>query len=101
MLAATGVAGAVVIDPAKPVCMAGQSCSAPDANETVAFSRNGRRVATARTDALGRFSVRLAPGVYRLTLPRRTSPARLTPLSVRVPDARIVHVTLRVDIGIR
>jgi hypothetical protein len=101
LAAAAGISGSVVIDPAKPVCQVGQPCTAPDAHEQLVFWRGTSRVAAIQTDDAGRFTVRLAPGIYRLTLPRRKTMARLTPTSVRVPSGRVVRVTFHLDIGIR
>jgi hypothetical protein len=98
----TGVAGKAVIDPARPVCTIDQPCTAPDAHETLAFWRSARRVGTATTKTDGSFRIALPPGLYRVTLPRRTGfMTRLTPLQVRVPRTGFVRVTFRVDVGIR
>jgi hypothetical protein len=98
----TGVTGKALIDPARPVCTIDQPCTAPDAHETLAFWRSSRRVGTASTKTDGSFRIALAPGIYRVTLPRRTGfMSRLTPLQVRVPRTGFAHVTFRVDVGIR
>jgi hypothetical protein len=98
----SGVAGKAVIDPARPVCTIDQPCTAPDAHETLAFWRSSHRVGTATTKTDGSFRIALPPGLYRVTLPRRTGfMTRLTPLQVRVPRAGFAHVTFRVDVGIR
>lgn len=98
----TGVSGKAVIDPARPVCTIDQPCTAPDSHELLAFWRSSHRVATATTKADGAFRVALPPGLYRVTLPRRTGfMSRLTPLRVRVPRSGFARVTFRVDLGIR
>ena len=100
--APTGVAGTALIDPARPVCAVDQPCTAPDAHDTLAFWRSSRRIATATTKADGSFRVALAPGVYRVTLPRRRGfMSRLSPTQVRVPRTGFAHVTFRIDVGIR
>ena len=100
MIAASGIAGTVVIDPAKPVCQAMTSCSAPDGNDLVVFWLAGKRVATVRTSARGTFRVALRPGVYRVTFPsRKTFKSRLPP--IRVVQGAFTHARLAVDIGIR
>jgi hypothetical protein len=102
LLAASGAHGKVLIDPARPVCAIDQPCSAPDANERLAFWRGTRRVATATTASDGTFRVALAAGVYRVTLPhRRAARATLAPMEIRIPKGRDVRVVFRVDIGIR
>jgi hypothetical protein len=98
---AGGAQGRVVIDPAQPVCMLGQPCTAPDAGEVLAFWRGSHRVASTRTDAGGRFRLSLGPGLYRVTLPHRRSRVALAPQLIRVPQAGYARLTLRVDIGIR
>jgi hypothetical protein len=98
----SGVTGKAVIDPARPVCTIDQPCTAPDAHETLVFWRATRRVGTTTTKTDGSFRIALPPGLYRVTLPRRTGfMTRLTPLQVRVPRAGFAHVTFRVDVGIR
>ena len=97
----SGVSGTVLIDPARPVCSIYQPCSAPDPNEVLAFWHGTRRVATARTSIDGHFRIALAPGLYRVTLPRRAAMTRLSPVQIRVPRGRFLRVTIRVDVGIR
>ena len=102
LLAASGAHGKVLIDPARPVCMIGQSCSAPDAHEQMAFWRGTKRIATTTTASDGTFRVALAPGTYRVTLPHRLPPmAKVTPAEIRIPKARDIRIVFRVDIGIR
>jgi hypothetical protein len=102
LLTASGAHGKVLIDPARPVCAIDQPCSAPDANEQLAFWRGTRRVATATTGSDGTFRVALAAGVYRVTLPhRRPLRARIAPVEIRIPKGRDIRVVFRVDIGIR
>jgi Carboxypeptidase regulatory-like domain len=98
----SGVHGTVVISPAQPVCMVGQSCSKPDANDVLAFWRNGRRVASTRTDDAGNYRVALAPGRYAVTAPRHHGIGRgLEPRQVTVPASRYARVNFTLDIGIR
>jgi hypothetical protein len=102
LIAASGAHGKVLIDPARPVCAIDQPCSAPDPHEQLVFWRATTRVATTTTAADGTFRVVLAPGVYRVTLPkRRPMRATVTPVEVRIPSGRDIRVVFRVDIGIR
>jgi hypothetical protein len=97
---ASGLHGTVLIDPARPVCPADGSCSAPDPNERLAFWRGTTKVATATTRADGTFRVALAPGTYRLTLPLQRR-ARFAPQSFRVRRGVNSLVKIHVDVGIR
>jgi hypothetical protein len=96
----SGVSGTVVIDPARPVCQVGQSCSAPDVHDTLSFWRGTTLVAKARTSATGTFRVALAPGLYRITFAKR-SIVKPPPPTVRVRRGGYVLVHLSIDIGIR
>src|SRR5690348_16220925 len=83
VIAAAGIAGTVVIDPAKPVCQAMTSCSAPDGGELLVFWRQTKRVASVTTSARGTFRVALTPGIYRVTFPeRKMFQARVAPSRV-------------------
>ena len=98
----SGLHGTVVIDPARPVCVAGQSCSAPDPHDVLAFWRGGRRAAVVRTDAHGRYRLKLAPGRYTVTAPRHRGPGRgIAPRRVTVSRGRYVRVNFTLDVGIR
>jgi len=100
VIAAAGIAGTVVIDPAKPVCQAMTSCSAPDGGELLVFWRQTKRVASVTTSARGTFRVALTPGIYRVTFPeRKMFQARVAP--IRVVKGAFTRVHLSVDIGIR
>jgi hypothetical protein len=102
VLSISGLHGTVVIDPARPVCVVGQPCSAPDRHEPLVFSRAGRRVAQATTDSNGNYRLSLAPGDYSVTAPRRLGVGRgLAPRRVTVPRGRYGRVNFTVDIGIR
>ena len=102
LLAASGVHGIVLIDPARPVCAIDQPCTAPDANELLVFWRGTRRVAATTTAANGTFRIVLAPGTYHVTTPhKRPLKGSITPLEIRVPRGRNIRVVFRVDIGIR
>ncbi len=99
----SGLYGKVVIDPARPVCQPSLSCSSPDGNDLLAFSRRGRRVATTRTRKDGAYGLALAPGRYTVTLPRRSGEIGrgLSPAQVTVPRGRYARVSFTLDIGIR
>jgi hypothetical protein len=98
----TGLYGKAVISPARPVCAVGESCSAPDKNDVLGFWLRGRRIASARTTADGRYRVALAPGRYAVTA-RHAGPVGrgLEPTRVVVPRGRYARVNFSLDIGIR
>lgn len=99
---AVPVDGTILRGPIQPVCQVAQPCDGPlVADFTVA--RNGRPVLTFRTDAVGRFSIALAPGSY-LVIPSTDAPITgagtvSQPLNVVAPETR--GVTLQFDTGIR
>jgi len=98
----TGLYGKAVISPAQPVCAVGESCTAPDKSDVLGFWLRGRRVASARTTAEGRYRVGLAPGRYTVTAKHAGHIGRgLEPTRVLVPRGRYARVNFSLDIGIR
>jgi hypothetical protein len=63
------VHGAVVRGPTKPVCEMATPCTEPAAGIVLVFARGGVTTRV-RTDARGRYAVRLRPGTYRVRYPR-------------------------------
>jgi hypothetical protein len=98
---ATLVRGVVLRSPITPVCVDGRPCSAPVAGATLVFTRSTGTSASATTNRLGRFSIRLAPGAYGVRLRRATPLATLYPRAVRVPMTGPLWLRLHVDTGIR
>lgn len=86
------VHGSVVRGPTKPVCEMATPCTEPAAGIVLVFARGGTAVRV-RTDAHGRYAVRLRRGTYVVRFPR-IQPATLV---VR----RAARVDLVVDTGIR
>jgi hypothetical protein len=86
------VHGAVLRGPTKPVCEMATPCSEPAAGVVLVFVR-GRTTTRVRTDARGRYAVRLRPGAYRVRFPR-IQPATLV---VR----RALRADFLIDTGIR
>jgi hypothetical protein len=102
VLLTSGVHGTVVRGPTMPVCRAGESCSAPVVGAVLRFSRHGAVVAHTRTRAGGRYSIRLAPGVYSVGIsPAPTIGTGLRPRTVRVRLGLVGHVDFMLDTGIR
>jgi hypothetical protein len=72
-------------------------CSKPAANLVLSFSRGRSRVQV-RTDARGRYRVRLAPGTWTLTTRFGLRPA---PIHFVVPRAASATHNFSIDTGIR
>ena len=96
-----GLHGTVTRGPMQPVCMVGQSCTAPAPGVVLVFSRLGRDVARVRTGAGGIYRVVLAPGVYAARLAPPQKIGGFTPRTVRVPQGRFARVDFAIDTGIR
>jgi len=95
-----GLHGTVMRGPIMPVCMVGKPCDAPAAHVTVYFTRAGRTRA-ATTDEDGHYRLRLAAGIYTVTV-RRSGPGRgLEPRTVRVYAGRDRRADFHLDTGIR
>ena len=92
----SGLYGVVIRGPIRPVCVAGQPCSAPAPGVVLRFSRGGRVAAEARTRRDGSYRVRLAPGRYSVGGARRLEPRVAT-----VPTGRFRRVDFSIDTGIR
>ena len=97
VLALTLLHGTVRIGPTMPVCRAGVPCSKPAARVVLTFSRATVRVRV-RTDALGRYRVRLAPGTWTFTTRVGIRPA---PVRFVVPRASSARRDFSIDTGIR
>jgi hypothetical protein len=100
-LAGSGLHGTVLRGPTTPVCRVGVPCSAPAAGTKLRFVQHGHVVARVRVHRNGRYSVRLAPGLYTV---RFTPHARIgrgiRPHRVRV-FAEPRRLDFFIDTGIR
>ena len=77
-------------------------CTAPAAGVVLSFSRGGRVVARVRSGAGGRYSVRLAPGLYAVTIaPLPKIGTGLQPRAVRVRRGFDALQSFTIDTGIR
>jgi hypothetical protein len=90
--------GTVTRGPVTPVCEANSPCNVPATEAKLTFARPGKNV-TVRTDAAGKYSVRLAPGTYtvRSDMGMSLAPARIT---VRALKPRL-RKDFAIDTGIR
>ncbi len=97
----TGAHGTVTRSPTTPVCRQGVPCSAPAKLIVLRFTR--RAVThTTRTDAHGRYSIALTPGLYTVSTGAASSPGRgLEPRVVRVRAGVCVLANFNLDTGIR
>ena len=97
--------GQVVLYPSKPVCVQGESCSAPLANRQVTISTPDKHAAaTITTDQQGHFTATLAPGTYIVTVaikPGLPGMRQMTPGNVTLVAGQTANVTITVDSGIR
>ena len=92
--------GTVMRGPIAPVCRVGTPCSAPAKNVALSFTRNGTTRSTA-TDNRGRYSIRLAAGVYAVKTNQRPFGTEPQPRTVRVRASRSTRVDFAIDTGIR
>jgi hypothetical protein len=92
--------GTVMRGPIAPVCRVGTPCSVPAKNVTLSFTRNGS-TRTATTDDRGRYSIRLAAGVYAVKTNQRPFGSVPQPKTIRVKAARSTRVDFAIDTGIR
>jgi hypothetical protein len=98
----SGLHGIVTRGPTTPVCRVGIPCSAPAAGAVLVFSREGHVVARITVGARGRYTVRLAPGLYAVTVsPTPKIGSGIQPRTVRVPRGLDVRQDFSIDTGIR
>lgn len=99
-LLAGSLHGTVLRGPISPVCRIGTPCTAPAKNVTLYFTRDGRTL-TAKTDARGRYRLRLTAGVYAVKTDQRRFGVRPQPRSVTVRGGLDRRVNFTIDTGIR
>jgi hypothetical protein len=92
-----GLYGVVFVHPATPVCHRGMPCSKPAPGVRLVFWRNGRRAATTKTDARGRYRIQLRQGRYAV----RVGPRAVKPANATVPSGRFARRNFTYDAGIR
>jgi hypothetical protein len=100
--ATPNVRGVLTRGPVMPVCIEGRPCDAPAPGVVLVFSRSGDDVRRLTTGVLGRFAIRLEPGVYAVRALRKpVVGSGLTPARFRVPANGAVSLRLHLDSGIR
>ena len=97
IVALTLLHGTVRIGPTTPVCRTDVPCSKPAARALLTFGHGSTHVQV-RTDALGRYRVRLAPGTWTLTTRLGNRP---TPIRFVVPRTLSAKRDFLIDTGIR
>jgi hypothetical protein len=93
----SGLHGHVRIGPTTPVCRVDIPCSKPAAGVTISFTRNAR-VTRVKTGLKGGYSVRLAPGRYRV---RSNVGLSIRPAEARVVEGKVLSLNFSIDTGIR
>jgi hypothetical protein len=97
----SGLRGLVLQGPTAPVCRSDDPCEEPARGILLRFRRGGKVVAEVKTTRAGRYSIRLRPGSYAVTSPRRRVGTGLTPRVARVPRGRIARLDFHLDAGIQ
>jgi hypothetical protein len=97
----SGLRGVVMRGPTRPVCEVTQPCEEPAAGVVLRFSKGERLVARVITGRAGGYRVKLRPGRYAVTTPRRGPGTGLTPRFVRVPINRMARVDFHLDTGLQ
>ena len=94
--------GTITRGPTTPVCQVGTPCTAPMADAVLVFTRNGRVIARARSDAHGRYSVQLRVGTYSVSMAVRPKiGSGVKPQMIRLSRAVPTRINFFVDTGIR
>jgi len=98
----SGLHGVVTRGPITPVCKVGVRCSEPAVGAVLVFLRAGHAVARVRTGVGGRYSIRLAPGLYTVRLsPTPRIGFGVRPTVVRVARGSYRRLDFLIDTGIR
>jgi hypothetical protein len=102
VLTVTGLHGVVLRGPTTPVCRVGVPCTEPARGAVLAFTHDGRVVQRVHVGVRGRYAVRLAPGVYTVSVtPRPRVGSGIRPLRVWARRGRDSRVDFTIDTGIR
>ena len=92
--------GVVTLGPTRPVCADGDSCTKPAAHVVLVFRRGTSPTVRVRTDAQGRYAVRLRRGTYAVAVsPPRRIGSGLQPRTFTLRESR--RLDFRLDTGIR
>jgi hypothetical protein len=94
--------GTITRGPTTPVCQVGKPCTAPMPGAMLVFTHNGVVAARTRSDANGRYSVRLRLGTYTVSMgvkPRIGSGVQ--PRTITLRRVAPTRIDFFVDTGIR
>jgi Carboxypeptidase regulatory-like domain len=94
----SGLRGLVLRGPTSPMCQPGTPCTAPAADVGISFVRDSV-VRHVRTNAAGRYSIRLAPGKYAVRI--SVARAGFSPRTATVSRRQTSVLNIRIDTGIR
>jgi hypothetical protein len=97
----SGLYGVVTRGPVTPVCRAGVPCTEPAPNVTLVFLHGGREAGRTRTDARGRYRVRLRATSYSVRTLQKAFGRTPTPARATVVAGRFRRVDFAIDTGIR
>jgi hypothetical protein len=95
----TGLRGYVMRGPTMPVCRVGVPCEEPAPGVKLRFSRSGKLVATATTNARGWYRVVLRSGQYSVSIKAKVT--AFGPRAVRVQKGLMKRRDFSIDTGIR
>ena len=98
---ASGAYGFATLLNSRPVCVEGQPCDRPAVGLLLRFSRDGRVVGRATTDRAGYYSVRLARGIYAISIAPGFQRSRITPRAVRILPGRRARVDFEIDMRLQ
>ena len=96
---ATGLRGYVKRGPTMPVCRVGVPCDEPAPGVKLRFSRSGKVVASATTNARGWYRVVLRSGPYSVSINAKAT--AFGPRAVRVQKGLMKRRDFLIDTGIR
>jgi hypothetical protein len=85
------VRGTLVRAPVTVGCPVGEPCDPPPAASFIVFARSAHAT-RARLTAAGTFALRLAPGLYRVSLAPPVGTVK--PATLRVPRSGVIHPRL-------
>jgi len=94
--------GTITRGPITPVCQVGKPCNGPYPGALLVFTRDGVVAARARSDANGRYSVRLRLGTYTVSMGVKPKiGSGIQPRTITLRRVAPTRIDFYVDTGIR